>query len=958
MKFKSIIKQLGVIALAASSAHAIDAEKAKISGGLEKAGSGKTQFVKGFSAKGAEATFDMRAHKAGPFECTIRYAAGAGDVEIEVDINDGDFVENVRLPSTGNWETWSHKYLSLPLTKEGNNKITIRSKGADFYLDSFDTTFRFVAPAMPSQPEFSPAETKAKLTEACAKLEKAGIDSLVVAARRFIKSSHNYTYYNEAFLPGGGLYLLKDGELKELVNSKDGEILDCELSYDGKQILFSWKKDRFTNYDVYCINLDGTGLRQITKHPAHDFNATWLPDGGIAFLSDRDNNYAYCMGSSSAVLYRMQPDGSNLKRLSANYLSDITPKVMNNGKIMYTRWEYVDRFQIPCQGIWAQNPDGTGLVHIYGNRVIEPITISDAKNIPGSNKILGNLTGHGGPLNGGIGIVDPSMGAQNPKATKTILGNAIHMKQNRNRYPGNFYELPYPVNSEYFLCSNDGSIELATYEGKTETILERELVPGGLPQGFFSVVPVQTRQKEPVIGSALPEEKTGLATIVMQDVYIGLEDQIKAGTIKRGDVKQIRVVEQMAKHNKGSQAQYAFCWQFPIVSAGATMEPKRTISVVEIEEDGSAKFEVPANTPLIFQALDKDGRVIQRMRTFGQFMDGETQSCTGCHSDRNNAVPPNKAQIMALQKPSQKITGPRWEEHKDGFSYIEQVQPILDRNCVQCHNPRRKLGGFDLSGDRTDLFNVSYDNLARQEGNKNPARPGWGAGFKHDLISFIPSYNGMHDKYLAPEMFEPFAWGAYQSKLAELIRTGHKDANGNDRLKRMTDLEKRIIYAWIDYNIPYYHTSHTNFPESKQGMRGELIPVTLDAELKDLAARRCVECHAKPSEKTAIGGWFCWNDKNRNKTDLRPLPLDHYLRWEKPELNNFLMAPLAPSAGGLGMNGKWVFKDKNDPDYQKILKLFEPLHEKVKERPRMDMPGAPEIRQKEHTPLYTNKEEA
>lgn len=952
--------RLLALALSAGSIYGIEAEKAQLGAGLVVVPSSKPVpgYVKGFADSEAGITFNYNANKAGPFETTLRYAAGAGATDLLIEVND-TLAQEVHLSATPDWNSWCHKYLSLNLTKQGANTVTIRlkKKGAtDFYLDSFDTLVKFTGPAVPTPPEYSDAQTADKLAAGYQALKKAGIDSIVMVARRFIKSSHNYTYYNECFAPGGGLYLFADGQLKELVNAKDSEILDCELSYDGTQVLFSWKKDRATNYDVYCIKLDGTGLRQITAHPAHDFNATWLPDGGIAFLSDRDNNYAYCMGSSSAVLYRMQADGTKVKRLSANYLSDITPHVMNNGKIMYTRWEYVDRFQIPSQGLWAQNPDGTGLVHVYGNRLIEPITMSDAQNIPGTDKILCNLTGHGGPLTGGIGIVDASLGAQNPAGTKTILGEAINMQQNRNRYPANLYEHPYPVNDKYFLVSNDGAIELSDYAGNAVTILERGLVPGGLPQGFFSVVPVQTRTPEPVIGASIPEhEPTGVATVIMQDVYIGLEKELKAGTIKRGDVKRIRVVEQMAKHNKGSQSQYGFCWQFPIVSAAATMEPKRTLSLVDIEADGSAMFEVPAETPLIFQALDADGRVMQRMRTFGQFMDGEVQSCTGCHSDRNTAVPQNNARIMALQKPVQKQTGPRWTEHKSGFSYIEQVQPVLDRNCLRCHNTRRKSGGIDLSGDRTDLFNVSYDNLARREANRNPCRPGGGAGFKHELISFIPSYNGMHDKYLAPKMFDPFAWGSYQSKLAELIRTGHPDAQGRVRIENMTDLDKRIIYAWIDYNIPYYQSSHTNFPESKQGMRGEMIPSELDGVLRDVAERRCAQCHNQPVEKTKVGGWYSWSDENRNNPQPRNLPLDHYLRWEKPELNNFMRAPLSPKAGGTGMKGKWVFADQSDPDYQKLLRLFDPLHERVEKMPRMDMLGAQEIRSSGHSPLYNCK---
>ena len=171
------------------------------------------------------------------------------------------------------------------------------------------------------------------------------------------------------------------------------------------------------------------------------------------------------MGSSSAVLYRVEPDETGLKRLSANYLNDIAPHVMADGKIMYCRWEYVDRFQIPCQGLWAQNPDGTALTHIYGNRILDPVTISEAKSIPNSNKIIATFTGHSGPICGGIGVVDPSKGANNVEGSTTILGEMVTIKDGGKRNINQRHEFPYPINENYFLVSNDGSIQMSKYDG-------------------------------------------------------------------------------------------------------------------------------------------------------------------------------------------------------------------------------------------------------------------------------------------------------------------------------------------------------------------------------------------------------------------------------------------------------------------------------------------------------------
>ena len=538
------------------------------------------------------------------------------------------------------------------------------------------------------------------------------------------------------------------------------------------------------------------------------------------------------------------------------------------------------------------------------------------------------------------------------EAITPILGEAVQMKAQGRRNNKQKYEFAYPINATYFLVSNDGSIQMSTYDGKdVVTLLEKGKGPAINKIGFYAALPVQTRPKEPIIQSTLPSPTVGQsASVYMQDVYNGLQADVAQGTLKRGDIKQIRVVEGLGKSNKGSQPQRAFCWQFPVVSAGATMEPKKTISVVSVEQDGSAMFEVPSMKPIFFQALDAEGRVIQRMRTFTQFMPGETQGCTGCHMDRNTAPPLNgqAGRTLALQKPAQKINGAPWSEHPSAFSYVEEVQPIWDKNCVNCHNAITHPNQIDLSGDRTDLFNVSYDNLVRDGANANPSNPGASPkDFPHRYVSYIPSYNGCESRYMAKEYFHPKSWGSYKSKLADLIHEGHPDKEGKARIA-LSDLEKRTVYAWIDYNIPYYQTSHTNHPNLSHGMR-ELVPKDFDATLTDVANRRCISCHTIP---LTTPGWFSWI-KNNNK---RTLPLKLYLRWEKPELNNFMLAPLAKSAGGTEQCGSIIFNDKTDPDYQKLLNAFDPIHELVKEVPRNDMPGAKEIRSQGHSKLYQCQE--
>ncbi|MBF0198430.1 MAG: PD40 domain-containing protein [Planctomycetes bacterium] len=697
-----------------------EAENAQFSGRLHKQtgheGYSGEGFLEGFYGNYRDwATFTVDGGEGGERKITLRYSAGHCSSQCILKINGKEQIVDFATTEES-WKLWSHKIISVTLRK-GPNTIAIRQKRVEggFNLDYLAVGTLLTKPYIPQPRLLTPEEKLQVRIKTMANFKKSDVHGLVVVVRNFIKSTHIYTYFNEGFQPGGGLYRFDlDGTFKQLVNAEKGQILDCELSYDGKVILFSWKKDQQTNYDLYQINVDGTGLKQLTTHPSNNFNGIWLPDGGIAFLSDRDSNFAYCHHSSSAVLYRLNLDDhgnpTEAVRLSANYLSDITPHVMSDGKILYCRWEYVDRFQIPCQGLWAQNSDGTGLTHIYGNRILKPATFADAISIPGTHKILTTLTGHGGPISGQIGIIDRAMGVNNTEGIKRILTN------------GNKYEHPYPINESHFLVSKNGSIIISDYEGEeVVTILNKYQELSGSSLGFYTAVPIKSREREPITGNSLPKDSPQTAKIIMQDVYHGLEKQIEDGILKKGDINAIRIVEVLGKDNKGFNKNRAFCWQFPVVSAGATMEPKKTISTVKVEEDGSAMFEVPALKPLIFLALDAEGRAIHRMRTYAQFMPGETQSCTGCHNDRTRATPVNRRErILALQKPVQKMNGAPWPQGNYAFSYNDTIQPVWDRNCLECHNAKKSSGDLDLSGDRTDLFNVSYDNLVRTGANRNP----------------------------------------------------------------------------------------------------------------------------------------------------------------------------------------------------------------------------------------------
>ena len=814
------------------------------------------------------------------------------------------------------------------------------------------------------QSAFPPEETtaEAKRLRSDMLAGHLGFRDLLVIKHHPLDVSHVYVYHSERFRRGGGLYVFRPddagGQLRCLVDSSDGMIIHADLSCDGREILFAWKRgglemaNPFTmtveldrsvsenNFQIYRINVDGTGLKQLTDGAHNNLDPCWLPDGGIAFTSDRKPAFAYCWVVTSPVLYRMDRDGKNQRRLSANYLMDFTPSVLTDGRIVYSRWEYVDRPVCPIQSLWAINPDGTALSGFYGNRVISPGTFMHARAIPGTPAILATATNHNGPCRGGIVRIDPTRGANAPESVTNLtpqLDYSTHqlgaggafgngMLNNPHARANMLFEKPFPIDDARFFVSKAGAVQLRDYQGNATTLLESDDA-----MGFYNAIPIREITPPPVRSgltmdrsAMLPEDGSvsgNWATVFMEDVYNGLEPHVA-----RGEVKRIAVVQEMEKGTHSPIQNYppeggdrlrivaCFGWQFPLVSCGATFAPKKVWGYADVDEDGSAAFLVPSEVPIYFLALDAEGRAVQRMRSFTHFMPGEVQGCVGCHADRNTVTPASRDRTAGVGA-VQPLTPPPWGV--TGFSYSEFVQPVLDRHCVSCHNEREEPGGVDLSGDRTDFFNVSYDVLARTGtlGTWNWPQHDTTSGPAGDAqrgaspwVSWIWTINGAGHNIL---QVTPRSWGSPVSRLAELVETGHPDADGKTRVDLSWD-ERQRIYRWIDLNVPYYGTSSSNH-KRRMGSR-RMYPADLDRVLSEVRAKRCAECHQQ-------------------------IPRTFYTRMLKPENNRFLSAPLAKSAGGTQKCGRAVFADKVDPDYRRILDTFETLQTLLKERPRADMPG-------------------
>ena len=481
---------------------------------------------------------------------------------------------------------------------------------------------------------------------------------------------------------------LRTGQLTVLLDDPAGGVRDPQVHYDGQKILFSYRRGGTATYHLYEINIDGSGLKQLTDGPDDDIEPAYLPDGGIVFGSSRCRRFVNCWYSRVATLYRCDADGANVRMLSSNNDHDNTPWVLPDGRILYMRWEYVDRSQVHFHHLWTVNPDGTGQMTFYGNS-FGGIAMLDAKPIPGSKKVVVSFSpGHGMPEHTGhVALVDPTLGPDDRRAERQISkGPAV-------------WRDPCAMSEKCFLVSSRQGIFVMDGDGKTELVYQLPKSEGHLQ--CHEPRPLQSRPRERVIS---PRVDVAQATgrLFLADIYYGRN---MAG-VRRGEIKKLLVLEQlpMPVHFSGGMES---------ISLGGTFTLARVLGTVPVEADGSAFFEVPAMRSLFFVALDENDLSVKRMQSFVTVQPGETGGCVGCHEQRTQTFPQASAAALLANRHRRPTPITPIDGLASPPDYPRDIQPILDRHCVRCHNPDRYEGRVDLTGDHQPQWSISYYNMRR-----------------------------------------------------------------------------------------------------------------------------------------------------------------------------------------------------------------------------------------------------
>jgi hypothetical protein len=732
----------------------------------------------------------------------------------------------------------------------------------------------------------------------------ADTDEIVFACRQLAGDGHwyaNFGYYAEgehrkAYAAMGSLRKvnLRTGDVTVLLDDKEGGVRDPQVNYDGDRIIFSWRKGGTENYHLYEINVDGTNLKQLTDGEYDDIEPTYLPDDSIIFCSSRCKRWVNCWLTQVAVLYRCDADGKNVRQLSSNNEHENTPWPLPDGRILYQRWEYTDRSQVHYHHLWTINPDGTSQMTYYGN--LHPgIVMIDAKPIPDSNKILSIFSpGHGQREHAGaITVITPKTGPDDQGSAKRIS-------------KANNYRDPWAFSGDTFMAAQGTKILLMNEKGREQEIyrLPDELQKKGVQ--IHEPRPVRKRKRERMIPDRIiAKEDTG--TLILSNVY---EGRNMAG-VKKGSIKKLLVLETLPKPIN-------YTGGMDPLSYGGTFTLERILGTVPVEADGSASMELPADRGLFFVALDADGRAVKRMQSFLTVKPGETTSCVGCHEPRTQTpVNHKKSTLLALLREPSRLT--KIEGVPDVIDFPRDVQPILDRHCLKCHDYDKRTAGVILTGDHGPMFSHSYVTLT----------------IKHQVAD---------GRNRAQSNYAPYKLGSAASPLMHKIEKGHKGV-------KLTEHEKLMVQLWIDSGAAYPGTYAAlgngmvgGYAENRLNHKDFDWPSTKKAS--EVMKQRCDSCHTGNrkiphalADEIGLSFWNPdWNDPR--------LRFSRHLMFNlsRPEKSVILLAPLAKEAGGYGKckvknTDKPVFTSTDDAGYKAILAMCSDGKDYLAKIKRFDMPG-------------------
>jgi hypothetical protein len=622
--------------------------------------------------------------------------------------------------------------------------------------------------------------------------------------RRYIcQMLHEYMafYYDEKDIAGGGVFVLERPGVSDQTRDLTGDSLPrgnyttLALSFDARTLYFGFAdrapekpeyfSDERRSFHLFSLDTQGGEPHQLTEGLFDDTDPCPLPDGGLAFISTRRGGFGRCHNPweplPTATLHRMDKDGRNIQTLSFHETNEWNPFVLNDGRIVYTRWDYVDRSAANFHGLWTTNPDGSNPIAIFGNYTHRINALYQAHAIPGSKRIAFIAGGHHSDVGGALALLDPTRVALDPEtgedrmeAIETLTPEVCFPEA--PDWPQSYFHSPWPLSEDIFLTafSFDPLPGMGpNVKEDTQTglyYLDRfgnlELLYRDPEISSMYPIPLTSRPVPPVLPSSSDATLKDQGTFLLTDVNRGHFPLPASRPIR--SLRIFQVLPKTASHISNK----------PRIGYANAEIARMLLGTVPVESDGSAYFLAPAHKPLYFQAVDEEGRAVQSMRSITYLQAGEQRGCVGCHEPRTTSV---KTSLTGPQPQAFRRPPSRLKPGPDGslpMGFPRLVQPILDRNCVRCHDGSEgeKKSPLVLTGEPQGDFSEAYESL----------RP------------FVRWYE-WGDKTISAVTTWPGQVGADASPLMRVL----EDATHGPELN-LTREERNRLLIWLDGNAPFY----------------------------------------------------------------------------------------------------------------------------------------------------------
>lgn len=734
-------------------------------------------------------------------------------------------------------------------------------------------------------------------------------NSRTAMAQHIGRNLNNWTTSSEVKKSGWNNEIVKlsnlSGDIKfTTVYKPEGTkpVKDFDLDWDAGKLLFSTVGEN-NRWHVFEKDLKTEEVVRLSPDNQSDvdfYDPCYLPDGRVILASNASYVAVPCIGGASPAsdLYLLDPSiemNKRVRQLNFGQDCDWNPVVLNNGKVCYLRWEYTDNSHYFTRILMNMNPDGTAKKELYGSGSYFPNSLFDVRPIPNNaTQFVGVVSGHHGIARSGrLMIFDTAKGrTEADGVVQEIPGygkvvEPIIKDQLVNGVWPQFLN-PYPLSEDYFIVTGKltpnslWGLYLVDKNDNMTLIHEQE------GEAYTEPYIFSAREKAPSIPDRV-NLKDDEATIMISDIYEG----VGLKGVPKGTIKKLRVY--------AYQYGYNGVGGHNVMGIESCWDVKRLLGTVPVEEDGSAHFKVPANTPIAVHPIDEEGRARQLMRSWMTGMPGEIVSCVGCHEPQDMA-PPARRSIAQTKAPA---TLTRWKGDVRPYTFANEMRPLLEKRCIGCHD-------------------------GQKEGRPNFADRG-----PSGLRDFANDYVALHPYVRRPgsesdfHTLEPMDYMANTSELVQILKKGHYGVEMDS-----DDWER--LYTWIDLNVPFEGSySPPTFRGNDQVQRRDELSscygnvlLTGESELEKankLRAEKGAEEFIRPAKRQA----------KHEDVELKGWPFDEAtaLAMQKKAAEKGVIKKTIKLDSGLSIElvripaGKYVIGDsKGEPDQKervvKIKKAF------------------------------------